>query len=222
MNARVPRRLLTVWFAAACVMTLFPFGPLRIPGRPFAQGGMHGFDPILNVAFFVPGGVLLVACGLTAGTAIAVAAFFSQFIETLQIWIPGRYPTLMDVGMNALGTGLGALLAPWVVRGARMLPGRAAMVLGAAAAAATIAWMDYRFAPVYGFAAALVLSLAASSALRPRGACFFSLAALPVVAFGFANPLHPTALPLYMLGAALGAWPAEPEAARPAVDGLMG
>ena len=88
MDARVARKLLTVWLVAACVLTLCPFGPLRLPGRPFSLGGLHNFDLILNFAFFVPGGLLLVACGLTAGTAVALAALLSQFLETLQIWMP--------------------------------------------------------------------------------------------------------------------------------------
>ncbi|RPJ76779.1 MAG: VanZ family protein [Desulfobacteraceae bacterium] len=87
-------------------------------GRYFSRS-----DLAVNIAGFVPFGFLVCLrlllggrCPLRAGILIAVAAgvAVSLVIETTQVWLPGRDSSLLDLGANALGAALGALLcAAW-------------------------------------------------------------------------------------------------------------
>jgi VanZ family protein len=71
-------------------------------------------DVARNVAFFVPIGFLLaLADGSRAAfwRAPLAASGFSFLLETAQRWLPGRYPSPVDVVANGLGATIGALLA---------------------------------------------------------------------------------------------------------------
>src|SRR4051812_13511385 len=67
-------------------------------------------DVVQNIALFLPFG-FLVATFLPAGRSEArllaltclIGICLSGSVETLQTWIPGRYPTLSDVLLNGLG-----------------------------------------------------------------------------------------------------------------------
>lgn len=63
-----------------------------------------------NIAMFVPLGLLLASSARVRTPWLAVAAglAFSATIETVQIVLPGRFPTVQDVVANTLGAGLGA------------------------------------------------------------------------------------------------------------------
>lgn len=63
---------------------------------------------ILNIVMFLPIGFFY---GLTTKRrgALVVGACLSLGIETLQLFIPARTPSIMDILTNTLGAGLGAL-----------------------------------------------------------------------------------------------------------------
>ena len=133
-----PRRWLFLWGAAVALLTLGPGDP-RGPAAPFLClpcGTWGTADALLNVALFVPAGVLL-GWGKAAVVAVAALGFGSSMaIEAIQTLLPGRYPTAVDIVAN----GSGALLGLWWVRQGR-------------------AWLDH--ARVVGALSALVLLLTA-------------------------------------------------------------
>lgn len=129
-----------VWGAMVALLTLGPGDP-RGPATPFLCfpcGTWGTADAILNVALFVPAGILL---GWAGAGVLAVAALgfgSSMGIEAIQTLLPGRYPTAADVIAN----GGGALLGFWWVRwGAAWLD--RPRVVGALAALALLltAWL---------------------------------------------------------------------------------
>jgi VanZ family protein len=120
--------------------SLRPFSGWRDRGRhPFAYlmtavefGSL--FDALLNVV----GYLLFAACLVLAlyprvrgRAALALGSFgpigCSALVEAVQTYLPGRFPSLVDLGMNSLGALLGAALAvrctPWLAdhRGGRRL-----------------------------------------------------------------------------------------------------
>ena len=85
-------------------------GPTLVPFQD-----MSFRDTVKNIAGFVPLGALL---GLWLGRrrrgrwlALAVVLAVSVFLETAQMFIPHRYPSVNDVIMNLLGGGVGILLS---------------------------------------------------------------------------------------------------------------
>src|SRR3546814_9053755 len=77
-------------------------------------------DTVMNTAGFVPLGLVL---GLWLGRrrlwrwlALPAVLAVSLFLETSQMFIPNRYPSINDVIMNLLGGGLGVLLSYGAVR----------------------------------------------------------------------------------------------------------
>ncbi len=126
-----PRRWLLFWGATVALLTLGPGDP-RGPATPFLCfpcGNWGTADAILNVALFVPAGILL---GWAGAGILAVAALgfgSSMGIEAIQTVLPGRYPTAADVVANGGGALLGLL---WVRWGAAWLD--RARVVGALAA----------------------------------------------------------------------------------------
>ena len=88
-------------------------------------------DVALNVALYLPLGVLVYAAaragGLTTGTAtrgrgwdvlrvLALAGLLSYAIECMQSLMPGRHATINDMAANMVGALLGAMLMPWAYR----------------------------------------------------------------------------------------------------------
>jgi VanZ family protein/uncharacterized membrane protein (UPF0136 family) len=134
------RAALAIVGATVLYASLRPFHGWRDPGRhPFAflAGTFEqapGSDALLNAVGYLPLGactVLALFPHLRAGWAFAVGAFaptlFSLLVEAAQTYLPERVPSLVDLGMNALGACLGAALAvrctPWLAdhRGGRRL-----------------------------------------------------------------------------------------------------
>jgi hypothetical protein len=109
-----PRRWLSLWIATVALLTLGPGDPSG-PSTPFLCfpcGNWGTADAILNVALFVPAGVLLGWAG-TSVLVVAVLGFGSSMgIEAVQTLLPGRYPTAVDI----LANGVGALVGLWWVR----------------------------------------------------------------------------------------------------------
>lgn len=67
-------------------------------------------EVLANVAMFVPLGLLIASSARTPRPWLAVPAglVFSAIIETVQIALPGRYPTVADVVANTTGAALAA------------------------------------------------------------------------------------------------------------------
>jgi VanZ family protein len=118
--------LLCAWAAALAFANWQPFGPLASPGEaaarlrampllPFVdyQSGnyLHALDEATSKALlFVPVGALLVACrpGRGAVAAALLAAGFAAVLEAGQLFVPGRYASVTDVLVEALGAWAGA------------------------------------------------------------------------------------------------------------------
>src|ERR1035437_7073246 len=105
--------------------SLYPFADWRDQGiAPWAflaapwPRYWTGFDIAINVLGYVPLGFLLALSALRSGRsqhAIAFASLatlvLSLAMESLQSYLPARVPSIVDLGFNALGGWLGALLA---------------------------------------------------------------------------------------------------------------
>jgi len=77
-----------------------------------------GFDVVSNVLGYMPIGFFLTLGALRTGhmrwavwVAVPVAAALSLAMETLQIYLPSRVPSNLDLVLNILGAALGALSA---------------------------------------------------------------------------------------------------------------
>jgi VanZ family protein len=70
-------------------------------------------DAVLNFFCFIPLGwlIVLVLPGIRLGPATALGFATSLAMETLQLLCPDRYPSLVDLALNAAGTAAGFALA---------------------------------------------------------------------------------------------------------------
>lgn len=103
-------------------------GETVLPGLCIICGPLGGVDVILNILLFVPLGVGLALQGTRFRWAIFAAFALSAAVETAQLFIPGRDPSIGDVITNTLGAAIGFALcvrAPrWLTpteRAARLL-----------------------------------------------------------------------------------------------------
>src|SRR5690606_31700674 len=85
-------------------------------------------DAVLNVAMFVPVGMLL-ATVLRPLPTVAVALALTSAIELLQLLVPGRDPSPGDILFNTLGAAVGLAILRvghgWLRPGARLGTGLA-------------------------------------------------------------------------------------------------
>lgn len=122
------RVALAVYLLAVGVVTLRPapeddetLGAARRVIAWLAQTGLpvtfEGVEAVANVVMFVPFGVL-VALLLRRPwwVVVLLGAATSGLIETVQRWLPTRYPTVQDLVMNTLGTAVGVAVVVLVVR----------------------------------------------------------------------------------------------------------
>ncbi len=110
---------LAAWLAAVVYATLYPWSGWHTPGRwmfaflfePWPRW-WTGFDVAVNVAAYLPTGLLLtawlarrlsVSMGLAAVLATVAAAGLSLALECLQALLPARVPSRMDLLANAAG-----------------------------------------------------------------------------------------------------------------------
>ena len=144
------RVALVVYLAAVAVVTLRPAGPddtslglVRRFVAWLAQTGVPvtflGLEAVANIVMFVPFGVLV---GLLLRRpwwgVVLLGCGTSVLIETVQRWLPTRYPTVQDVVMNTLGTVVGVGVLALVLRErARRADERADEPVGEAAAGET-------------------------------------------------------------------------------------
>ena len=109
--------------------SLYPFSGWQIPGVPLFNflrlpwpRWWTWFDLIANLLGYLPLGALVFGARVRSGTRVRVAltqamlagAVLSFAMETLQNFLPQRVASNVDLGLNALGTVLGASLGAWV------------------------------------------------------------------------------------------------------------
>jgi len=92
--------------ATIAIITLVPFA-FRVPEHWRLTGFVTLSDLVQNVALFVPLGFAVAFAG---GRAIVVGAAASLTVEMLQLFVPGRYASPLDLATNTLGAWLGAAL----------------------------------------------------------------------------------------------------------------
>lgn len=122
MGLVAPARWATIaiamWLAALVYMTMRPTssGGARLSLVPFAGGGGSARDDVLNVALFVPLGLLLATTGWRTIRTLAVASGVSLAVEITQYAGNfGRTADVNDLITNVCGAALGQVLA-WSIR----------------------------------------------------------------------------------------------------------
>jgi hypothetical protein len=102
------------------VITLAPFRFAMAPVNGITS--IFGWrDAILNIVLFLPLGFVFQLTRQDREQARWLMAFgagllLSALIETAQVFAPGRYPSLSDLGTNAMGAALGAWAASLAVQ----------------------------------------------------------------------------------------------------------
>jgi hypothetical protein len=86
------------------VVTLVPFR-FAVPDRIVLTGFTGPGDLVANVGFFWPLGFVLAFAG--ERRALQLGFLLSVSVEVTQLFLPGRFPSLLDVATNTLGAGLG-------------------------------------------------------------------------------------------------------------------
>ncbi|MEX2552969.1 MAG: VanZ family protein [Actinomycetota bacterium] len=109
-----PRALACAWFPLLYLITLTPTPTWRRPGpEPFMFcllcGDRGGADLVLNVAMFVPLG-LLAARRFGLARTVVLGFSLSLGIELVQLNLPGRFSTFADILANTGGAALGATI----------------------------------------------------------------------------------------------------------------
>ena len=123
------------WAYVALIVyaSLYPFIPWRLPGvSPLAfltlpwSHWWTWFDVVANLLGYIPLGALIFGAIVRSGgrvrpavlLAFAAGTLLSLAMEFLQNFLPQRVASNVDLGLNALGTLIGAGLGLWVhVRG---------------------------------------------------------------------------------------------------------
>lgn len=119
-SARLARVVLGYLTLNIAVITLAPFR--------FAASPVNGLtsvfgvrDALLNIVLFLPLGFVYQLSRADRERARWALAFgaglaLSALIESAQVFAPGRYPSVSDLGTNALGAALGAWVASLAVQ----------------------------------------------------------------------------------------------------------
>ena len=113
-------------------------------------------DIILNVFIYMPLGLVSVLAfrrrrsrSLAAAAAIACGFLLSVSMELLQVYVPSRDPSLLDVLTNTLGTAAGAGFAIYFEGGIRQLMERRAGQFRAAATLLLLVWAVSELYPLF-------------------------------------------------------------------------
>ena len=107
---RAERRLgLALALYLGLVISIVTLVPFRFVWPPdWRLVGYRGLsDVVANVALFLPLGFFVAFGG--RGSATAAGFGLSLAVELLQLTLPGRAPSLLDLASNSLGAGLGSL-----------------------------------------------------------------------------------------------------------------
>lgn len=121
--------LALIYLGLICYASLYPFTGWRDQGImpwTFITSPLSpywtGFDVGINILGYMPFGFLLVLIALRTGHARyglifapLAAGILSLAMESLQSYLPLRVSSNLDLGLNILGAGLGALLA-WAMK----------------------------------------------------------------------------------------------------------
>ena len=123
MIERRYRGSLLVWALLIAYASLYPFFPLRLPSMEAVAGFFTApryvirSDIAFNVVAYLPLGMLACLYLRSVGEgrhaiakAVALGAGFSLAMETLQLFVPNRVASLVDLAANAGGALLGALV----------------------------------------------------------------------------------------------------------------
>ena len=119
------------WAYAALIVyaSLYPFTPWRVPGvAPWAflllpwPRWWTSFDLVANLFGYMPLGALIFGAIVRSGgrtqpamsIAVAAGTALSLAMEVLQNFLPQRVASNVDLGLNALGTLVGAALGLWI------------------------------------------------------------------------------------------------------------
>ncbi len=104
------RFVIACYMALAAGLTTYPW---QFSKRPHELNwAVLPVDVVGNVLFFLPFGWLLGrGTALSVRRAVLCGMFLSFFVELLQMFIPGRCPSFIDLTTNTLGTWLGVWLA---------------------------------------------------------------------------------------------------------------
>ena len=119
------------WLYAALIAyaSLYPFVPWKVPGVPLLAflalpwpRYWTGFDLVSNLLGYIPLGALVFGAIVRSGgrarpalaLAVAAGSLLSFAMELLQNFLPQRVASNVDLGLNALGTLIGAALGLWV------------------------------------------------------------------------------------------------------------
>lgn len=123
------RGLLVAYLLAVAAVTLGPapaddgtLGLVRTLVARLADLGLPitylGLEAVANVVMFVPFGVLVgLLLDRPRWVVVLLGAVTSAAIETVQLALPTRVPTLQDVVLNTLGAALGVVVLELVLRG---------------------------------------------------------------------------------------------------------
>lgn len=128
LRTRLPHVLATLYGLAIVYVSLEPFHPWLAPpaGTPFFLFGPTArwirYDTLLNALAYAPFGffVALLRRGASPaqriGYSIAIGAAMSFAMESLQMYIPPRVASPLDLAANAAGAMLGGLVATALAR----------------------------------------------------------------------------------------------------------
>src|SRR3990172_12932913 len=104
--------------------------PSQAPWKQVILGGLNlgsGLDLIQNILAYVPLGVLIVWArspfhrGTSSILLTTVSALFLSFVlECFQAYSPGRVPSILDIGLNTVGSLMGGLTAAGLSRGSEL------------------------------------------------------------------------------------------------------
>ena len=145
-----------------------PGGPLEVH-LCLICGSLGAVDAILNVLLFVPLGVGLALCGVSAKRALLIVTVVSVLIETTQFFIiPGRDATIGDVLTNTIGGTFGFVTSRYACIWLRPPP-RIATVLIVAWGAI---WLVIQTTAGFAFAPSIPESQYYGQLARPLGKNF--------------------------------------------------
>ena len=160
----VLHRLLLVLTLLIVYVSLYPFR-FRVE-HGMVEPPWSAVDMVANVLLFLPFGLLVrwladAAAGQPSASGwrqepgrgvrnhlalwLLVGAALAAGLQGLQVFIPGRLASLMDVGMNWVGLGLGAALAAWLSPQRWQRYGR--LWLASAAGLLTLLWLAAQLSP---------------------------------------------------------------------------
>jgi VanZ family protein len=161
------RRFLLLIVAVIAYGSLYPWNfeftsaagnPVRIllHGWPGEWNRYVLRDIVLNVIIYMPLGLAAALAfrrrhsrSLAATAAIAFGFLLSVSMELLQVYVPGRDPSLLDVLTNTLGTAAGAGCAIYFEGGIRRLIERRAGQFRAAATLLLLVWAVSELYPLF-------------------------------------------------------------------------